>query len=193
MRPISNNPVTVTSDTSDSDLVAAVTGGNRQAFRLIVERYEGAVATTVISMLGNITEAEDIAQETMIQAYRALPSYKGEASFKTWLSRIAVNRSLDALRRKKRRFLWFLNKDDDDLLNDVPQQHCTNQQREQREAIQQSLLQLQPEFRAVAVLRLVQGYSTEEAADILQLPTGTVLSRLARAKKQLAAQLRERL
>ncbi|CAM3848530.1 RNA polymerase sigma factor [Parendozoicomonas haliclonae] len=182
----------VPADCSDTELIRATLAGNQQAFRIIVERYEDSVAATVFSMVGNIPEAEDIGQETMIRLYQSLHTFKGEASLKTWICRIAINLSLDYLRRKKRRWLWFLD-NGTEVLESIPNPSCNNRQWEQREAIQTSLMQLKPEFRAVVTLRLIQGYSTEETAEILQLPVGTVLSRLTRGKSKLLEQLKERI
>lgn len=173
---------------TDAELIADLRGGNLSAFSIIVQRYEGAVAATVIGMLGPGDEAEEVGQETMIKLYRSLDRFKGEAELKTYLTRIAINSSLDALRRRKRNLLRFFSAESegDSAWEDriaSPSNHTKDF--ENRQLVQSALAQLKPEFRAVAVLRLMQGYSVEETADMLDIAPGTVLSRLSRARKQL--------
>lgn len=173
---------------TDAELIADVLDGNQSAFSIIVRRYEGAVAATVIGMLGPGDEAEEVGQETMIKLYRSLDRFKGEAELKTYLTRIAINSSLDALRRRKRNLLRFFTpeSENDSAWEDrIASASNHTKDFENRQLVQAALEQLKPEFRAVAVLRLVQGYSVEETADMLDIAPGTVLSRLSRARKQL--------
>ena len=179
----------------DEELIAAVLGGDSGAFSVIVRRYEGAVAATVIGIMGPGDEAEEVGHETMIKLFRSLDGFKGEASLKTFLTRIAVNASLDALRRRKRNIKRYVDPiaDEDQARweDRLPSDEDQARDFENRQVVHLALSQLKPEFRAVAVLRLMQGFSVEEVADILGAPTGTILSRLSRAKTQLAKILRE--
>ncbi|RMH54101.1 MAG: sigma-70 family RNA polymerase sigma factor, partial [Bacteroidetes bacterium] len=95
-----------TASPSDETLVARARQGDEQAFRNLVERYESTVAATVIGMLGAGPEAEDVGQETFIRFYRALHQFRGEAAVGTYLTRIAINLSLNALKRRRRRRLY---------------------------------------------------------------------------------------
>ena len=174
-----------TLDCSDDRLVERARAGDHEAFRQLVRRYEPVVASTVIGMLGQGADADDVGQETMIRLYRSLDRFAGRSSLKTYLTRIAINASLDALRRR-RRFLkrfWSLGGDEP---QPEPQDSVDVSSRRE---VHRALRQLTPDHRAVVVLRLMQGYSTQETADLLNLPVGTVLSRLDRAKKRLVTLL----
>ena len=175
---------------NDADLVAETLDGRDDAFAEIVHRYEGVVAATVINMLGRGDDSDEAGQETMIKLFRALDQFRGEAQLKTYITRIAINTSLDALRRRKRNLLRFVQTSAPDTsapedLRGPADSSAPNM--ETRQAVQQALAQLKPDFRAVVVLRLVQGYSTDEVADLLAIPRGTVVSRLSRAKSQLSS------
>ncbi len=174
---------------TDADLISASSAGNQVAFRKLVERYESRVASTVTAMLGHTAEAEDVGQETFIRFYRSLDSFRGDASVSTYLNRIAINLSLNALKRRKR---WFSRFQATEALHiaDESTNRSSVDNTEKGQLIQQAILQLKPEFRAVIVLRLVEGYSTRETADFLNLPIGTVLSRLSRAQVKLREKLR---
>jgi RNA polymerase sigma-70 factor (ECF subfamily) len=164
---------------NESDLVNRAQDGDTLAFKELVERHQGRVAATVYGMLGACPEAEDVGQETFIRFYRRIKHFRGESSVGTYLTRIAINLSLNELKRRKRTEMW--NK----ALHlgiDRAAEHDTG---ENREIVNRALDQLEPRFRAVAVLRLIDGYSTKETAEILGLPLGTVLSRLARAQNKL--------
>ncbi len=181
----------------DAELIAAVKSGDPCAFGVIVRRYEGAVAATVIGIMGRGDEAEEVGHEVMIKLYRSLDRFKGDSELKTFLTRIAINASLDALRRRQRNLKRFLNPATDENAanweDNIPSDADHARDFENQQSVDFALKQLKPEYRVVAVLRLMQGFSVEEAADILGLPTGTVLSRLSRAKAQLADILRKEL
>ncbi len=180
-----------TASPSDETLVARARQGDEQAFRNLVERYESTVAATVIGMLGAGPEAEDVGQETFIRFYRALHQFRGEAAVGTYLTRIAINLSLNALKRRRRRRLYLFSRDEP--MHPV-REPAVDERRPLEDGIDGAVLQhalhtLSPPFRSVVVLRLVEGYSTRETAEILGIPTGTVLSRLARAQRKLRAVL----
>jgi RNA polymerase sigma-70 factor (ECF subfamily) len=131
-------------------------------------------------MLGRCDEVDEIGQQVFIRFYEALPEFRGDSSVKTYLTRIAINLSLNELKRRKRRFALFRPVDDAEQL------HSTNDEPSGDMAlIEQALSRLSPEARDVVVLRLVNGYSTEETAEMLAIPIGTVLSRLSIARKKL--------
>jgi RNA polymerase sigma-70 factor, ECF subfamily len=173
---------------SDDQLIAAAQRGNLESFGKLVERHEGRVAATVIGMLGDCAEADDIGQEVFIRFYHAIRRFRGESKLETYLTRIAINLSLNELKRRKRRQLLFI-RSSSAADADISYQDRGQDQRDQKHIIDRALQALKPEFRSVIVLRLIDGYSTEETADILNIPVGTVLSRLARAQEKLRQQL----
>ncbi|MFH1221379.1 MAG: sigma-70 family RNA polymerase sigma factor [Candidatus Eisenbacteria bacterium] len=169
---------------TDQDLIAAARGGNDRAFRDIVRLYEPAVAATVMAMLGDCAEAEDVGQETFVRFYRSLDKFRGESSVKTYLTRIAMNLSLNELKRRKRR-RFFVSSRPVEEHSDLPSKESGRDDIGDRDLVAKALARLDDRSRSVIVLRLIDGYSTEETAGILGLPLGTVLSRLARAQEKL--------
>jgi len=165
-------------------LISEARKGNQQAFKEIVKKHEARVAATVIGMLGYCQEAEDIGQETFIRFYQALDKFRGESSVGTYLTRIAINLSLNEIRRRQRRRKFFFSNADDKIEN-IPDTNNPKNRKETKHIVQQGIQKLDPKFRSVLVLRLIDGFSTEETAQILNLPIGTVLSRLARAQMRL--------
>lgn len=135
-------------------------------------------------MLGYCPETEDIGQETFIRFYQSLDKFRGEASIGTFLTRIAINLSLNEIkRRQRRRKLFFSNSDE--KIEDIPSTDSNPKNKEMKEIVQMGLQKLEPKLRSIIVLRLIDGYSTKETAKILNLPLGTVLSRLAKAQMKL--------
>lgn len=169
---------------TDEQLIKAARAGDHDAFKKLVQRYESRVAATVIGMLGKYPEAEDVGQETFIRFYRSLDKFRGDAGVGTYLTRIAINLSLNELKKRKRRKIIHLGKSPDDTF-DIPDTKNPNPYDDEKEIVQRAVQMLEPKFRSVIVLRLMDGYSTKETAEILKLPIGTVLSRLARAQKKL--------
>jgi RNA polymerase sigma-70 factor (ECF subfamily) len=172
---------------SDQELVAQAREGDRHAFRLLVDCYEDSVAATVVAMLGPTAEVDDVAQEVFIRFYRSLDQFRGEAAVSTYLKRIAINRSLDALRRRKRLLARFLSRDDETYHVTEPalDEEGRFDDRERARLVHEAIEALSPKHRAVVVLRMIEGYSTDETAEILEIPYGTVLSRLSRAHDKL--------
>lgn len=170
----------------DHQLLAKAREGDQQAFRLLVERYEGRVAATVIGMLGPGEEAEDVGQEVFVRLFRALDKFREESGLGTYLTRIAINLSLTALQKRKRRaWVGRLTGGGRDEGWQVPDPAEDEAHGDNREWVQAGLQRLDSRFRAVLVLRLMEGYSTKETAQILNIREGTVLSRLARGQDKL--------
>ncbi len=169
---------------TDEQLVLAAREGDEGAFLELVRRFEPRVASTVIGMLGNSPEAEDVGQETFIRFYKAMGKFRGESGVGTYLTRIAINLSLNELKRRKRKRSLFSAPASGEIQN-VPDRGPSQDRFETLEIVHRALLELDPGFRAVLVLRLLDGYSTRETADLLDIPVGTVLSRLARGQKKL--------
>ncbi len=142
------------------------------------------MAATVIGMLGHCTEAEDIGQETFIRFYKSLDRFRGESSISTYLTRIAINLSLNEIKRRQRRRKYFSNTSDEGLDN-IPEKPVSKNKSETKEIVNLAIQKLEPKFRTVLVLRLILGYTSKETAKLMKLPVGTVLSRLTRAQMKL--------
>ncbi len=138
----------------------------------------------MIGMLGHCPEAEDIGQETFIQLYKSLDKFRGESSLGTYLTRIAINLSINEIKRRRRQKKFFFSKADNKIEN-MPNAKNTSDQNEIKKIVRMGIQRLDSKFRSVLVLRLIDGYTTQETAQILNLPVGTVLSRLARAQIKL--------
>jgi len=169
---------------NDQQLIINARNKDSDAFKELIKKYEHQVAATVIGMLGYCTEAEDIGQETFIRFYNSLDKFRGDASVGTYLTRIAINLSLNELKRRKRQRKLFFSRSNDNIEN-VPDTKESNNKKEINELVRFGIQKLEPKFRTVLVLRLIDGYSTQETAQTLNLPVGTVLSRLARAQMKL--------
>jgi len=168
---------------TDAQVIREVLDGNDSSFRTLVQRYETQVASTVIGMLGHCPESDDVGQETFIRFYNALSKFRGDSQVGTYLTRIAINLSLNELKRRKRKYGLFINHDGS--MPDLADKSDHAQSGIDKELLDKALEKLEPSFKSVIVLRLIDGYSTAETAEILKLPQGTVLSRLSRAQSKL--------
>ncbi len=176
-------------DKNDAELIAEVRGGRADAFRGLVERYERQVAATVIGMLGVGAEAQDVGQEVFVRFYRSLDRFRGDSAVGTYLTRIAMNLCYNEIRRRGTR-RDRAGGGAATLAGLVDTADSTGSGPERRE-IRQAIQRLDPKFRSVVVLRLVKGHTTKETAKVLGIPLGTVLSRLSRAQKMLAEELKD--
>ena len=186
---IPSSPRVLSTD-SDAELIDASMGGNDYAFRLLVERFMDEVSRTVIGMLGPVSEVDDVVQEVFIKLHRSLPSFRGDATLKTFIVRMAINKSLDALRKRKRAAWlkpWTEVGEYDHQTTDGTDTEITS--RERRTELRRAINKLPENQRAVIVLRLIEDISTEETSRILDVPYGTVLSRLKRGLDRLRSEL----
>jgi len=170
------------SKADEETLIECSINGEQLAFKELVERHQGAIARVVKGVLGDCTEAEDVGQEVFIRFYKKMEQFNKKSSLKTYLTRIAINLSINEIKKQKR-FLEPERKED--LINQKPDNQNIIKKMEDKEILDKALLQLSIENRSVVVLRLIQGYSTKETAELLKIPQGTVLSRLSRAQKKL--------
>ncbi|MCR3922497.1 MAG: sigma-70 family RNA polymerase sigma factor [Firmicutes bacterium] len=174
-------------------LVSHCQTGDLRAYDELMQRYEKKVYALCFRMVGDRDDAADLAQEAFLKAFRALPSFKGEASFSTWLFRIVTNTCLDERRKRKNNSSVSLDKpwptEEGELLREVldntPGPLAVTLQRELQAEIRSLLNKLSPAQRAVIVMRDLEGFSYEEMATILQVNMGTIKSRLNRARQQL--------
>lgn len=169
---------------SDNELIEACLNGEQQAFAVLVDRYKNNVATVILNMTADRDLTAELAQQTFIRLYRFLNKYRSEASLKTFVIRIAINLTLNELKRRGKRNYEQLEGLGDQL-------SVSTTFNEEREMINKALQQLKPEHRSVITLRHIEGYSTKECAEMLEIPEGTVLSRLSRAIDAFRTELKK--
>ena len=166
----------------------------------LVKRYAAMVYNLALRLTGDRTDAEDLTQETLLKAVKGLPEFRGEADPGSWVYRITVNTWKNLLRAKaKWRFLRFFSADDPkavdsepaDAAEQSPGPEAQAQAQDLKKRIESALAELSPEERAVLVLRELDGRSYAEIAEVLEVPLGTVKSRLVRARTLLAQRLEQ--
>jgi RNA polymerase sigma-70 factor, ECF subfamily len=182
---------------SDEELVEAVARGDVSAFDTLVTRYQGRLYSVIYNMTSNHEDTNDLLMETFDKAYRSLGQYKKNASFYTWIYRIALNRSINHLNRnKKHRYNFSLNDLDDDghLEKELQDSGLTGGDKqteltELQKKLNESLQKLSEEHRAVVVLYDIDGMSHADISKIMNCSEGTVRSRLHYAHKILQKML----
>ncbi|HXQ31401.1 MAG TPA: RNA polymerase sigma factor RpoE [Steroidobacteraceae bacterium] len=182
---------------SDLSLVSRVQRGEKAAFDVLVLRYQHKVLKLVMRYIRDAMEAEDVAQEAFIKAYRALPAFRGESAFYTWLYRIAINTAKNTLVSSKRRPVEY-NLDLQDPEQYEMQGRLTNGETpehlvltdEIRETVNGAMAELPEDLRTAIVLREIDGLSYEEIAAAMDCPVGTVRSRIFRAREAIDRKLR---
>lgn len=177
----------VISQTNELELVTRAQSGDRNAFSELVRTHSQGVLNVIYRMCGDIAVAEDAAQETFILAWLRLRSYRPETSLRNWLYRIAVNTAIDMLRKEKRILPGAV--ENLGLTDPRPGPEALAANSEQAEAIQEAILALPEASRAVLVLREYESLSYQEIAEALDIPVGTVMSRLNYARKLLREKL----
>ena len=183
-------------DVSDAQLVQRVQRGDRRAFDLLVAKYQHKVLKLVGRLISNPAEAEDVAQEAFIKAYRALKSFRGDSAFYTWLYRIAINTAKNALVSQGRRPVDFnLDLQDPSQYDmqarlqesDTPERLLLTD--EIRRTVQDAMRELPEDLRTAIMLRELEGLSYEEIAEAMDCPVGTVRSRIFRAREAIDKKL----
>jgi RNA polymerase sigma-70 factor (ECF subfamily) len=184
------------SSKSDHELIRLVRQGHPEAFNEIVMRYQDKVFNLALRHVGNANDAADIAQQTFVNAYRSLASFKEEANLATWLYRIVFNQSVSFFRERGRNRTVSMDgapRDDDEPAREIassngdPSHHVMN--RDLSDKINAVLAQLDEESRRIVILREFENYAYEEIAEILAIPVGTVRSKLHRARLVLKEKL----
>jgi RNA polymerase sigma-70 factor, ECF subfamily len=185
---------------SDLNLVKRIQNGDKEAFRVLVERYQRKVFSIAYGMVHNREDAMDLAQDSFLKAYHHLERFEGTSSFYTWLYRIVVNVCIDHIRRHKKRHTVDY---DDKMLRDGGVEGDENilpsplgvdpvkvyGRRELLEQIGRALDELSPIHKEAIILREIEGLSYTEMADVMGVSKGTVMSRLHHARKNLQAKL----
>jgi RNA polymerase sigma-70 factor, ECF subfamily len=191
--------LTMTAEVSDLTLVQRVQKGEKAAFDLLVRKYQHKVVKLVLRYVRSPAEAEDIAQEAFIKAYRALPQFRGDSAFYTWLYRIAINTAKNAIAARDRSPIEY------ELDLSDPEESAGMQNRlkdpdtpeglalteEIRSIVNSAIEALPEELRTAIVLRELEGLSYEEIAAAMECPVGTVRSRIFRAREAIDKRLRE--
>ncbi len=183
----------------DDKLVKRAKKGDSRAFDLLVLKYQGRVAQLVSRYLNNSAEVEDVTQEAFIKAFRALPNFRGDSAFYTWLYRIAANAAKNHLVALGRRPSSDMALDDSEVFDvlgrlkdhESPDEVIMGQELEM--LISRTIEELPVELRAALTLRELEGLSYEEIADVLECPIGTVRSRIFRAREAIDVKVAQQL
>lgn len=182
----------------DQELVERAQKGDKRAFELLVMKYQRKLARLLSRMVRDPGEIEDITQESFIKAYRALPQFRGESAFYTWLYRIAVNTAKNYLVARGRRAPTTTILDSDEaenlegseLLHDISTPDAELQTKQIAAAVNEAVDSLPEELRTAITLREIEGLSYEEIAQMMDCPIGTVRSRIFRAREAIAVKIR---
>lgn len=178
----------------ETALVRQAARGDREAFGLLYDRHARFVYNVAIRMVYDHGEADELTQEAFVTAWRKLPGFRGGSAFRTWLYRIVVNRGITHLRSRRPTQemsdeAMHSRSDDYRFTDDDPLRAAEARQAEER--LKAFLDRLDPDRRATVILRELEGLAYDEIAHIMEVPVGTVRSRLARARDDLAAMARE--
>ena len=188
-------------DMTNDDYVNAhlAAKGDTKAFEKIVRKYEKYVCTAVYSVVKNYDDAYDVSQEVFLKLYHNIGSFKGESSFSSWLYRIARNAALDFLRKEKKSLrsvsLYYENTSGEEVELEIPDTTSKNNpesnylEKESKQIIYSALDEISEQHREIILLRNICGFSYEEIGKMLNLETGTVKSRLFRAREALRDKL----
>ena len=182
----------------DQQLVERVQRGDKAAFDLLVVKYQRKIFRLLSRLIRDSAEIEDVAQEAFVKAYRALPNFRGDSAFYTWLYRIAINTAKTSLVSQGRRAPTSTQSDveeaetfdDGDHLRDLNTPDSMLVTKQVGDAVNRAIDQLPEDLRTAIVLREIEGLSYEEIAESMQCPIGTVRSRIFRAREAIALELR---
>jgi len=182
----------------DQQLVERAQQGDKHAFELLVSKYQRKLGRLLSRFIRDAGEVEDVTQEAFVKAYRALPSFRGDSAFYTWLYRIGINTAKNYLAAMGRRAPTTTNHDSEeaeafdegDQLRDLNTPENLLMSKQIAQTVNQSMDRLPEELRAAIMLREIEGMSYEDIAKIMDCPIGTVRSRIFRAREAIAEQLR---
>jgi len=182
----------------DQQLVERAQRGDKHAFELLVVKYQRKLGRLLSRFIRDPAEVEDVAQEAFIKAYRALPSFRGDSAFYTWLYRIGINTAKNYLVAMGRRAPTTTefdseeaeNFEDGDQLRDLNTPEAELMTRQIAATVNQTMAELPEELRTAITLREIEGMSYEDIANVMNCPIGTVRSRIFRARETIADRLR---
>lgn len=182
----------------DQQLVERAQSGDKHAFELLVAKYQRRLGRLISRFVRDAAEAEDVTQDAFIKAYRALPAFRGDSAFYTWLYRIGINTAKNHLLALGRRAPTSTHFDSDEseefedasLLHEVATPENELMSKQVVEVVNSSLQQLPDDLRMALTLREIEGLSYEEIAAVMNCPIGTVRSRIFRAREAVASNLR---
>ena len=182
----------------DRQLVARAQRGDKRAFELLVEKYQRKLVRLLSRFIRDPAEVEDVAQEAFIKAYRALPAFRGDSAFYTWLYRIGINTAKNYLMAMGRRAPTSTEVEADEAegfeegeqLRDINTPESVLLSKEIAETVNSTIEKLPEELRTAIQLREIEGMSYEDIARVMDCPIGTVRSRIFRAREAIAEQLR---
>ena len=182
----------------DQQLVERAQRGDKHAFELLVSKYQRKLGRLLSRFIRDPAEVEDVAQEAFIKAYRALPSFRGDSAFYTWLYRIGINTAKNYLVAMGRRAPTTTefdseeaeNFEDGDQLRDLNTPEAELMTRQLAATVNQTMEELPEELRTAITLREIEGMSYEDIANVMNCPIGTVRSRIFRARETIADRLR---
>jgi len=182
----------------DREVVERAQRGDKRAFELLVMKYQRKLGRLLSRMVRDAAEVEDVTQEAFIKAYRALPNFRGESAFYTWLYRIAINTAknyLVSMGRRAPTTTGFDHEeaesfDDAEALRDTATPENELMGREIADTVNRAVATLPEDLRTAITLREIEGLSYEEIAGVMNCPIGTVRSRIFRAREAIAAELR---
>mgnify|MGYP006109913635 CR=1 FL=1 len=183
-------------DTTDEQLIKKFQDGDEKAFTELVNRYKDKIINFIYRFMGDIDVSQDLTQETFLKVYIKKDSYREIAKFSTWLYTIAGNLAKTELRKNKRRKTYSvsdLGRDDNPfIIKDNEPEEYDKHDNNEAQFLQESIIELDQEFRTIIILREIQELSYESISKILKLPLGTVKSRINRGKIKLRAILKKR-
>ena len=179
---------------NEAELIQRVCAGDKEAFYALVEPCERGVFTAAMSILNNVADAEEVAQEAVLKAFSALPRFRAESRFSTWLIQITINEARLKLRKDRRHLYESIDEPQSDGTGDafpkdfadwreIPSEEL--QRKELREALQRALQSLPQKYREVLILRDIQHLSIQETAQVLGITIASVKTRLLRARFQM--------
>jgi RNA polymerase sigma-70 factor (ECF subfamily) len=184
----------IVNQTSDQTLIDSCLAGRREAFGQLVERYQNRLFHSLVHLLGSTEDAQDAAQDAFVHAFEKLGTYRGQSQFYSWLFRIAFNTAISTKRKTRRMSVSLEARRDASGIepsdvNPSAEPSFAMDVSDRQRLVQQALAELSEEFRTAIVLKEIDGMSYDEIADVIQVPLGTVRSRIHRARLELREKL----
>lgn len=185
----------------EASLIEESKAGNTDSFELLIAQHQKKVFNLAYRVLGNMEDANDVAQEALIKAYKGIKNFKGKSSFSTWLYTIVNNTCIDFIRKNRKNNVIYLDKEYETEKGSYKMELSSNEdapeeileKKEVQNLVRQSINELSDDHKKVIILRDIQGFSYKEIAQILNCSEGTVKSRISRARENLKIIIEEKL